>query len=756
MIAATFCQRMKISGLRSFSSTARRLTCLLCLISGFLVGCGIEDSSNSATRVPWDNSRLQGSPEPPALYVAVEAFSGFSIERPVAIELEPDSGALLLLQNYLWREKRSSLSRYDPAEGGGEPVQLLELSEAAYSIAFHPDYKRNGFLYLGSNGPGEGGDSCSRVVRYTVNRNAPFGLIDDSALTIIEWPSDGHNGAAVCFGNDGMLYVTTGDGTSLMDLDEVGQNLASLKSKVLRLDVDGAEPRNAYAVPADNPFVGLANVRPETWAYGMRNPWRITNDPDTGQIWIGENGQDLVEYVQLLKRGANYGWSAYEGSRPFFLDRLSEPSPFTPPTIEHDHSVFRSLTGGFVYRGNRFPELVGAYIYGDYSTGRIWAAKHDGESLLWNREIADTTLAITGFGTSLDGDILIADHAGNAIYKLEPNPVGDDENLVFPTQLSKTGLFASVSDLKPAKGVLPYEINAPAWHDGAEVTRSLALPGNAQADYSTGSPYRVDWLSLKLPDGTAVMQTLTNPATKRRLETRVLLKQEKEWAAYSYLWNEKQDDAILIPKEGLKTKIDGLEWQVPSRSNCLVCHSRQADFVLSLTAAQLNRDVAYAGDMVNQMSLLNRIGILNTSSLNDRLGSIKTETFSDETKLVNPYDRGNPIDKRAHAYFTTNCSHCHRPNGGGNAKMDLSPWMDAEGQHLLNALPEHGNFGIENGRLITVGKPGLSILPVRVALRGAGQMPPVGTLYPDVQGIRLLLEWQLSLMEGTNESNGNK
>lgn len=746
---------MKVSSPRTFSSTCR-LACL-CLITGvFLVGCGSEEAVTSAGRVSWDNSRLQGRPEPPAPYVAVKAFSGLLIDRPVAIELEPDSGDLLLLQNYLWSEKRSVISRFDPGKAGAKLVQLLELSEAAYSVAFHPDYKRNGFLYLGSNGPGEKGGDYSRIVRYTVNRKAPYELADDSAFTIIEWPSSGHNGAAVCFGNDGMLYVTTGDGTSLMDVDEVGQDLTSLKSKVLRLDVDGAEPGTPYAVPTDNPFVGLADVRPETWAYGLRNPWRITNDPETAQIWIGENGQDLVEYVQLLKRGANYGWSAYEGNRPFFLDRLSGPSPFTPPTIEHDHSVFRSLTGGLVYRGNRFSELAGAYIYGDYSTGRIWAAKHDGESLLWNREIADTTLAITGFGTTLEGDILVVDHAGNAIYKLARNPVVDQEGNPFPTQLSETGLFASVSNLIPAKGVMSYEINAPAWHDGAEAIRALALPGYTQADYPGGSAHQVDWLSFKLPDGAAVIQTLTNPDTKRRLETRVLLKQEKEWAAYSYLWNEQQDDAFLVPKEGVEVKLDGLDWQVPSRSDCLVCHSRQAEFVLSLTAVQLNRDVSYNGDTLNQLDLLDRIGILNTSSLNDRRWSIKTVTYRDRAKLVNPHDLSHSIDERAHAYFTTNCSHCHRPNGGGNAKMDLSPWIDVDGQHLLNAIPEHGNFGIENGRLVAVGHPGLSILPIRVALRGAGQMPPVGTLYPDVQGISLLLEWQRTLAEGINEPYGNQ
>ena len=255
----------------------------------------------------WDNSQLQGSPEPPPPLVAVKAFPELLIESPVAIELEPGTGAVLLLENYHYKERRSALRRFIPRRDQKESELLLELPELIYSIAFHPDYEGNGFIYLGINGPGPEEENHSKVVRYTIDRQAPHALIEDSAFTIIEWPSNGHNGAALCFGNDGMLYVTSGDGTSLMDLDNVGQDLTSLKSKVLRLDVDRAVPGKGYVVPPDNPFVGMPNIRPETWAYGLRNPWRITNDLESGQIWVGDNGQDLREFARLLKRGANYG-----------------------------------------------------------------------------------------------------------------------------------------------------------------------------------------------------------------------------------------------------------------------------------------------------------------------------------------------------------------------------------------------------------------------------------------------------------------
>jgi hypothetical protein len=142
---------------------------------------------------------------------------------------------------------------------------------------------------------------------------------------------------------------------------------------------------------------------PETWAYGMRNPWRITCDPVSGQIWLGQNGQDLWEYAHLVKKGDNYGWSVTEGSHPFFPHRKAGPTPITPPTVEHSHAEARSLTGGVVYRGTKLPELVGAYIYGDYSTGHIWAVKHDGTRILWHKKIAVTTIKLAEEG-KLFGD----------------------------------------------------------------------------------------------------------------------------------------------------------------------------------------------------------------------------------------------------------------------------------------------------------------------------------------------------------------
>ena len=220
----------------------------------------------------------------------------------------------------------------------------------------------------------------------------------------------------------------------------MGQDPRSLRAKILRIDVDHPADGKLYAVPRDNPFVGDARFAPETWAYGLRNPWRLTFDAASGQLWSAENGQDLWEYARLVQRGANYGWSVFEGSHRFAEDRAAGPHPVTFPTLEFSHAEFRSLSGGVVYRGKNFPGLTGAYVFGDFGTGRVWAAKHDGSKLEWTRELLDTPLAITHVSADAAGELLIADYGSpvygagvsGGIYRLEGAPVPATPPPEFP------------------------------------------------------------------------------------------------------------------------------------------------------------------------------------------------------------------------------------------------------------------------------------------------------------------------------------
>ncbi len=477
-------------------------------------------------RIPWTTSRVVGSPDPPLPYRVRRVFPQLRVANPISIAHEPGTEQLLLVQQLWPWVGPGRILRVK--EGTGDRTEvLLNLDRTIYGLAFHPDFQKNGYLYIGSNGPvtaedrdlpgrrfRPGAAKTTRISRFTIARTPPFGCDPRSEKVILEWPSNGHNGGDLAFGKDGMLYISSGDGTSDSDTGLAGQDLSRLLAKVLRIDVDRPEPGQAYSVPKDNPFAGPpgqpgrlggdahrdARVRPETWAYGFRNPWRLHVDRQTGDVWVGNNGQDLWEQIYLVERGANYGWSLVEGTHPFLPQRKQGPTPISKPIAEHSHSEARSLTGGLVYRGTKLPELQGAYLYGDWSTGKVWGLRHSKGKVTWHRQLADTTLQVVGFGTDSHGELLILDYGGG-IYQLEPAPK-ETEPTRFPTRLSETGLFESVQGHRPAAGLLPYSVNAPLWSDGAEKDRFLAIPGEGRIDF-TGER---GW---NFPDGTVLVKTFS-------------------------------------------------------------------------------------------------------------------------------------------------------------------------------------------------------------------------------------------------------
>ncbi|MBX6311637.1 MAG: PQQ-dependent sugar dehydrogenase, partial [Isosphaeraceae bacterium] len=375
-------------------------------------------------RIPWNDSRVVGSPDPPLPYKVVRAWPKFTVKQPLTLTPEPGTDRLFLLQHLNYWAGPGRLLAIRDDQGATEAETLLEIDGLAVGLAFHPDYERNGYLYIGLNGPMRGQSKTTQVVRYTVDRQPPHRIDPGSKLLIIEWASNGHNGGDLAFGNDGTLYVSSGDGSSDSDAYLTGQRLDDLLGAILRIDVDHPDPGRNYGVPKDNPFVDRPGARPELWAYGLRNPWRLSYDRETGQLWAGNNGQDLWEQIYLIQKGANYGWSVTEGSNIFQAQRQAGPDPFARPAAEHHHSEARSLTGGRVYRGTRLPELVGAYIYGDWSTGRVWGLRHDGSQATWHRLLVDTPFNITGFGTDHAGELYVIDQ-GSGFYRLEPTTEAD-------------------------------------------------------------------------------------------------------------------------------------------------------------------------------------------------------------------------------------------------------------------------------------------------------------------------------------------
>jgi glucose/arabinose dehydrogenase/mono/diheme cytochrome c family protein len=767
---------------------------LLLPVALLVAGAG---AAPGAHRIPWDTSHVVGFPGPPPPYRVVRTFTKLEVVCPIAVAHQPGSDGLILIQQMkAWTGHGRLLRVKDDADADMFEV-LLNLDGIAYGLAFHPDFAKNGYLYVGDNGP-MSGKKKTRVTRYTMETKPPYHLDPRSAKVIIEWDSDGHNGGDLAFGIDGMLYVSSGDGTSDSDTNHTGQDLSKLLAKVLRIDVDHADAGKSYSVPKDNPFVGLADVRPETWAYGFRNPWRLHIDRRTGDLWVGQNGQDLWEQVYLVQKGANYGWSAYEGSHPFYVDRLRGPSPVSKPTAEHPHSEMRSLTGGVVYHGGKLAELRGAYIYGDWSTGKIFGIKHDKGRVTWHKELAVTTLQITGFGLDSHGELLIADHGGG-YYRLELAPKVD-RPANFPTKLSETGLFTSAKDHRVHPALVPYSVNAPLWSDGADKERFMALPGLTNIDFTTTGGWN-------FPEGAVMVKTFSLDlagAGRRRIETRLLTRQSGQWYGYSYLWDDAQRDADLVAGDGTDRTYEvrdsqaagGMRrqtWHYPSRTECMVCHSRAANFVLGPSLMQMNKedqlhrleergffhinwaehvDLARSearrsrdllGDMLRRP--LQAAGLGQTGDalwrslpswprslgpldgLEKRLGdepaftSLLPRRGEEYRRLVDPYDARAPLEARARSYLHANCAQCHVEAGGGNAQMQLDFATPRDKMRVIGVKPLHDSFGILGAQLIAPGDPEKSILYVRMKRRGAGQMPPLATAVADDQAVRLIHDW---------------
>jgi len=285
-------------------------------------------------------------------------------------------------------------------------------------LAFHPKFRENHKYYLKHQVFEKG-----RIATTVVERVASPDFSTDSGrpsrrLIKIDTVTQDHTGGCIAFGPDGFLYIGMGDTGPQQDPEGHGQNLGMLLGKMLRIDVDHADAGLAYAIPADNPFVGQPRVRPEIWAYGLREPWRFSFDPVTGDLWVGDVGQDRIEEVSIIRRGGNLGWNVYEGFEPFSNRYRKEGVTYVPPVFAYRRKYGASITGGYVYRGDKHSSFYGVYICGDYVSHRIFGLKQQDRALQVVRQIGVAPQGIASFGTDERGDIYVVGYEG-MIYKLD-------------------------------------------------------------------------------------------------------------------------------------------------------------------------------------------------------------------------------------------------------------------------------------------------------------------------------------------------
>lgn len=754
------------------------------LLSGMssLDSSAAEKAASEAKRAAWKTPFVQGSPEPPIPFRAERVFPKLAFERPVVLTSAPGTDRFFVAEH---NGKLFSIPNDQNCESPDafldvkDLVAQLEESSgedltyvATYGLTFHPDFERNRQCYVcyvvqsadKSKGQHPHG---TRVVRLKVSDADPPVADPKSEQLVISWLQGGHNGGCVKFGLDGNLYISTGDGGFAFPPDgrNSGQNVGNLLSAVLRIDVDQSDGDRNYSIPDDNPFVDLKDARGEIWAYGMRNPWKMSFDRLTGDLWAGDVGWESWELVYRIQKADNYGWSLVEGRQPVHTERERGPTPIVPPVLDIPHTDGASVTGGFVYRGKKFPELVGTYIFGDWETRRIWGINADGKSIGKRRDLIEPTVRIVGFAEDNAGELYLLDYDEGTIHTPIPNDV-EVPVRPFPKRLSETGLFTSVVDHQLAPGVESFAINAKLWADHAEATRFIGVPGTAGVGFrSTPEKVGGSMFSRKMefPKNSVVAKTISlemaagDSDSARRVETQLLHFDGRFWRGYTYEWNEEQTDATLVADSGRSRVFDVTDvtapggvrhqrWKFHSRTECLRCHNPWSEHTLAFNIAQLNRRGATGDSAGNQIDELRKTGLLyDILHKADPENPYDTDGRSQPVyrlpKLTAPFGDSGTLDERARSYLHVNCAHCHQNGGGGSAYVHLKSDLSISDTKALDARPTQGTFAIHDAKILAPGDPYGSVLYYRMAKIGSGRMPHIGSSLVDEQGLRLMNEW---------------
>ncbi len=382
------------------------------LIAFFMISIGCVDNEPGNGEVPPNN----GS------YDIVEAFPALEFTRPVDLQHPGDGSDRLFVV-----EQRGIISVFPNNADVESASTFLDIEEQVddagneeglLGLAFHPDYEDNGYFYVNYTTH----DSKTHVSRFEVSPDDPDQAVKSTEQVLLSFdqPFGNHNGGQVSFGPDGYLYIAVGDGGSGGDPEDNGQDRSTLLGTILRIDVDGRANGMNYAIPEDNPFAGNEEgYREEIYAYGLRNVWRFSFDPDTDWLWAGDVGQNSYEEIDIVEKGGNYGWNIMEGKHCFSPKSGCDQSGLELPIWEYDRSEGDvSITGGFVYRGPSLDRLEGQYIYADYASGRIWALDYSDMDNPGNTELVHTDAGgISSFGVDSDNELYICAFDGN-IYRL--------------------------------------------------------------------------------------------------------------------------------------------------------------------------------------------------------------------------------------------------------------------------------------------------------------------------------------------------
>jgi putative heme-binding domain-containing protein len=765
------------------------------LYAWFLIGLGSTafgahaEEKPAVTRPAWEGSRIQGKPEPPPPLKAPIAFPNLRFQRPTEFTAMPDGKRFLVgdQSGRIFSFAHNPEATIEPCLDLTKEIQTLGQTknagkaEAVYGIAFHPDFARNRQVFVCyvvvSAKKNERLADGTRVSRFRMNDANPPRIVPESEEILLTFQEGGHNGGCLKFGPDGYLYISTGDAADPSPPDKLktGQDNSDLLSCILRIDINHRHNDRPYRIPADNPFVGQTQydgkpIRPEIWAFGFRNPFKMSFDRITGHLWVGDIGWEMWESVHRVDRGGNYGWSIVEGPQPINTTWPRGPGEIKTPAFAYPHTMGASVTGGFVYRGKKFPQLYGKYLFGDWVSRVVWMATIDGDRLKDIEPVIDSTARVICFAEDAAGELFMADYDTGLIHQFAPNPADRNAWKNFPKTLSATGLFQDVKQHIPAPGVQPYTIQAAQWQDGATAERLIALPGQSTVTWHE-EPQKlsgnVGWQRFRLhyPANTVFVKTLALettvgvPATRTRLETQILHFDGEDFFGYSYRWREDQSDADLVPHDGDERDFiiqdrnhpggrRSQAWVFGSRGQCLTCHNVWAENTLGFQPHNLTRD--------SLSKLCDNGSIQWKPKKAERTEKVPSERVESQPRLANPHDTSAGLEARVRSYLHTNCGHCHRFGGGGSVQLMLHQEKKLSEIHAIGVPPEQGGFGLQDPALIQPGFPERSVILYRMAKSGGGRMPHLGSERPDQRMLAVLADWIDTLKPTAGKQSQNE
>ncbi len=730
-------------------------------------------------------------------FTATPAYPGLRFQDPLVYTPEPHTNrvALATRQGVIWT--------FDNDQGETNADPFLDLTDRCavvwdggfLGLAFHPNYGIDGapsseYVYAfycytpDGNYPTHYTNSgffnvYLRLSRFTVPTGTDVADPDSEQVMMqMRLYNGSHRSGHIAFGPDGFLYVPIGDQFRYETAQDIAGNL---EGGVHRIDVDmdpgrSHAPRRTlplttsdewsgvgYWIPNDNPFVDPGGSQfEEYWSLGHRNPHRMTFDQVTGELWVGEVGGGQREEINIVERGGNYGWPFREGLR---TGPRSEPSSYagtlTDPVMDFQRSESNAIIGGYVYRGARHPGLYGKYLCAGYSQNRIFAIERDSTTGHYTKEVIGTFApgkAIT-FGQDHNGEVYIGRQNGDTtLYQLSAtNPSPEP-----PQLLSELGAFSDLATLTPAAGLVPYDLNAPFWSDGAEKSRWIAVPNNGT--HNTAAErigFDARGGNWSFPEGTVTVKHFemgldeTDASVTKRLETRFVVYTAEGFYAVSYKWNDEGTDAVLQTNRTEETleieTVTGTReqvWTYPGRQDCLLCHTGATGGGLGLRTHQLNRDLAYPGSGVvdNQLRTWNHLGLFGNDLQESEIGELPA--------AASLTDEHASLELRARSYLDSNCAHCHRADAGTRAIFDARFETPLYATDLLFGSVAD-ELDIPGAQVIQPRETHRSVALVRASALGPIAMPPLAKSLVDEPGVDVLADWIRNLSPSEHVRLGN-